>query len=151
MIEFLARLLVEFQLANADVAPPGWAVRVLARCGIAYMEIWDVFHKMYESQVRRSPETRKTGFSKILSPLARFLHSPYSQPFRHSQLRSVSFSRIGWKSRDILLASISQQIVLTRLWSSISESWRLAMHRKQHVRVTSASVGSFGDFGSFML
>jgi len=48
---FLARLLVEFQLANADVAPSGWAVRVLARCGIAYMEIWDVFHQMYESQV----------------------------------------------------------------------------------------------------
>jgi nuclear pore complex protein Nup155 len=61
MIGYLARLLVKFQLANADVAPPGWAVRVLARCGTAYMDIWDVFHQMYESQVRRGPETIKTG------------------------------------------------------------------------------------------
>ena len=55
----LARLLVEFQLAHADVAPPGWAVRVLARCGIAYMEIWDVFHQMYESQVCHATRNNK--------------------------------------------------------------------------------------------
>ena len=61
-IGYLARLLVEFQLANADVAPPGWAVRVLARCGIAYMEIWDVFHHMYESQVcLKSRNQKKTA------------------------------------------------------------------------------------------
>jgi len=47
----IARLLVEFQLVNTDVVPPGWVVRVLARCGIPYVEIWDVFHQMYESQV----------------------------------------------------------------------------------------------------
>ena len=51
MTEHIARLLVEFQLANTDVVPPGWVVRVLARCGIPYVEIWDVFHQMYESQV----------------------------------------------------------------------------------------------------
>ncbi|KAI9512809.1 nucleoporin [Russula earlei] len=47
----ITRLLVEFQLANTDVVPPGWVVRVLARCGVPYVEIWDVFHQMYESQV----------------------------------------------------------------------------------------------------
>ena len=51
MTEHIARLLVEFQLANTDVVPPGWAVRMLARCSIPYVEIWDVFHQMYESQV----------------------------------------------------------------------------------------------------
>ncbi len=56
MIGHIARLLVEFQLANADVTPPGWAVRVLAQCGIAHMELWDVFHQMYESQVCRGPK-----------------------------------------------------------------------------------------------
>jgi hypothetical protein len=97
MIGELARLLVEFQLANADVAPPGWAVRVLARCGIAYMEIWDVFHQMYESQVcmSRARNHKNRLLKKTLSPLARFLHSPYSRPFKHSQLRSAYFSRIG--------------------------------------------------------
>jgi hypothetical protein len=49
--EHIARLLVEFQLDNTDVVPPGWVVRVLARCSIPYVEIWDVFHQMYESQV----------------------------------------------------------------------------------------------------
>lgn len=52
MTEHVARLLVEFQLANTDAVPPGWVVRVLARCGIPYVEVWDVFHQMYESQVR---------------------------------------------------------------------------------------------------
>jgi len=47
----IARLLVEFQLGNTDAVPPGWVVLVLARCGIPYVEIWDVFHQMYESQV----------------------------------------------------------------------------------------------------
>ena len=92
----LARLLVEFQLANADVAPPGWAVRVLARCGIAYMEIWDVFHQMYESQVCRETRNNKNWpLKNYFSPLARFLHSPYSRPYKRSQQRSAYFSRIG--------------------------------------------------------
>jgi len=47
----IARLLVEFQLANTDAVPSGWVVRVLAQCSIPYVEIWDVFHQMYESQV----------------------------------------------------------------------------------------------------
>ena len=133
-IGFLACLLVEFQLANADVAPPGWAVRVLARCEL---HIWrrDVFHRMYESQVCCSPKTRKIGFS---------IFYPFGQvpPFTlQSAIHTLScdlcpFSRIG---------------VLTLLWSSISESWRLAMYRRPHMRITSASVGSFDDFGSFML
>lgn len=55
MAEYIARLLVEFQLANTDAVPPGWVVRMLARCGIPYVEIWDVFHQMYESQVCDNP------------------------------------------------------------------------------------------------
>jgi hypothetical protein len=59
--EHIARLLVEFQLANIEIVPPGWAVRVLARCGIPYVEIWDVFHQMYESQVCHYVSSAKPG------------------------------------------------------------------------------------------
>src|SRR6267154_14617 len=71
MTEHIARLLVEFQLANTDVVPPGWVVRVLARCGIPYVEIWDVFHQMYESQVSDNPCFIKpnTDFSSKGSPV----------------------------------------------------------------------------------
>lgn len=58
--EHTARLLVEFQLANTDAVPSGWVVRVLARCGIPYVEIWDVFHQMYESQVCHVMVTKST-------------------------------------------------------------------------------------------
>ena len=68
MTEHIARLLVEFQLANTDVVPPGWVVRVLARCGIPYVEIWDVFHQMYESQVCDNPCFYS---SRILTSLAK--------------------------------------------------------------------------------
>ncbi|KAI0313508.1 nucleoporin [Amylostereum chailletii] len=47
----IARLLVNLQLANANLAPPGWAGRILVQCGVPYGEIWDVLHQMYESQV----------------------------------------------------------------------------------------------------
>ena len=69
MTEYITRLLVEFQLANTDAVPPGWVVRVLARCGIPYAEIWDVFHQMYESQVRDASDGYKfyrVGFSLFL-------------------------------------------------------------------------------------
>lgn len=68
MTEYITRLLVEFQLANTDAVPPGWVVRVLARCGIPYAEIWDVFHQMYESQVCDASDGYRfyrVGFSLI--------------------------------------------------------------------------------------
>jgi len=55
MTEHIARLLVEFRLANIDVVPPGWIDRLLAQCDIPYVEIWDVSHQMYESQVCDNP------------------------------------------------------------------------------------------------
>jgi hypothetical protein len=73
MIEHIARLLVVFQLANTDAVPPGWVVRVLARCGKPYVEIWDVFHQMYESQVcgigARSSTQSGSHFSLQGSPV----------------------------------------------------------------------------------
>lgn len=69
MIEHIARLLVEFQLANTDVMPPGWVVRVLARCGIPYVEIWDVFHQMYESQVCDNTMLLESLSDQILTSL----------------------------------------------------------------------------------
>ena len=44
-------LLVRFALANKGVIPVGWASRALIQCKVPYVEIWDVLHEMYESQV----------------------------------------------------------------------------------------------------
>lgn len=92
MTEHIARLLVEFQLANTDVVPPGWVVQVLARCGIPYVEIWDVFHQMYESQVRDNPCYYRAEFSLLLQ---RFPRSAHNRLSRCSQQQSAYFSRIG--------------------------------------------------------
>jgi hypothetical protein len=48
----IAALLVRFVLANKGVVAFGWAPRILVQCRVPYVEIWDVFHEMYESQVR---------------------------------------------------------------------------------------------------
>jgi hypothetical protein len=47
----IAALLVRFVLVNKGVLAFGWAPRVLVQCRVPYVEIWDVFHEMYESQV----------------------------------------------------------------------------------------------------
>jgi nuclear pore complex protein Nup155 len=47
----IATLLVRFALNHKGVIPYGWAPRILVQCGVPYVEIWDVFHEMYESQV----------------------------------------------------------------------------------------------------
>jgi len=48
----VANLLVRFALASDKVVPAGWAPRALTQCGVAYPEIWDILHGMYESQVK---------------------------------------------------------------------------------------------------
>jgi len=87
-----AHLLVEFQLANTDAVPPGWVVLVLARCGIPYVEIWDVFHQMYESQVC-DHDTSSTESNFLLLP--RFPRSAHKRLFKSSRPLSACFSRIG--------------------------------------------------------
>lgn len=47
----VANLLVRFALGSDKVVPAGWAPRTLVQCGVAYPEIWDILHGMYESQV----------------------------------------------------------------------------------------------------
>ncbi|KAI0257476.1 nucleoporin [Lactifluus subvellereus] len=77
----IARLLVEFQLANIEIVPPGWAVRVLARCGIPYVEIWDVFHQMYESQV---PPFSSQSAVQMLSAAICVLFQDWLEAEKHS-------------------------------------------------------------------
>lgn len=47
----IATLLVRFSLSHKGAVPAGWAPRILVQCGVAYPEIWDIIHGMYESQV----------------------------------------------------------------------------------------------------
>lgn len=145
MTEHIARLLVEFQLANTEVVPPGWVVRVLARCGIPYAQIWDVFHQMYESQVCNDP-----GFIKPNSHffLPRSPRSAHNQLSKYSQRQSACFSRIGWRRKSALLANISLRIASTLPWSCISKSWKQGMLRRLHGKVMNAFVGSLGDPGN---
>jgi nuclear pore complex protein Nup155 len=51
VLGFVAMLLVRFALANKGAVPYGWAPRILEQCHVPYVEVWDVFHEMYESQV----------------------------------------------------------------------------------------------------
>ena len=51
-IGHVANLLVYFALASDEVVPAGWAPRTLTQYGVVYLEIWDILHGMYESQVR---------------------------------------------------------------------------------------------------
>jgi nuclear pore complex protein Nup155 len=55
VLGFIATLLVRFALANKSTVPYGWAPRILVQCGVPFVEVWDVFHEMYESQVTHSP------------------------------------------------------------------------------------------------
>ncbi|TFK30342.1 nucleoporin [Coprinopsis marcescibilis] len=48
---FVSQLLVRFMLANKGDVPHGWVSRLLVQCGVPYVEIWEVLHNMYESQV----------------------------------------------------------------------------------------------------
>ncbi|KDQ63476.1 hypothetical protein JAAARDRAFT_695291 [Jaapia argillacea MUCL 33604] len=50
-LRHISSLLVRFGLANKGTVAHGWAPRVLVQCGVAYSEIWDIFHEMYESQI----------------------------------------------------------------------------------------------------
>ena len=51
-IGHVANLLVRFALASDKGVSAGWAPRTLVQCGVAYPEIWDILHGMYESQVK---------------------------------------------------------------------------------------------------
>ncbi|KAI0004257.1 hypothetical protein BJV74DRAFT_881411 [Russula compacta] len=81
MTGHIARLLVEFQLTNTDVVPAGWVVRVLARCGIPYVGIWDVFHQMYESQV---PPFSSQRAVQVLSAAICVLFQDWLEAEKHS-------------------------------------------------------------------
>jgi hypothetical protein len=48
----VADLLARFALASDKAVPAGWAPRALVQCRVAYAEIWDILHGIYESQIR---------------------------------------------------------------------------------------------------
>lgn len=39
-------------LANKNDVPSGWVSRLLVQSNVPFVEIWEVLHNMYESQVR---------------------------------------------------------------------------------------------------
>ena len=52
VLGFVSQLLVRFMLANKDGVTSGWVSRLLVQSNVPFVEIWEVLHNMYESQVR---------------------------------------------------------------------------------------------------
>jgi len=50
-LRHIAMLIIRFALNHKGVLPYGWAPRILVQCGVPFLEIWDVLHEMYESQI----------------------------------------------------------------------------------------------------
>ncbi|KAJ2920291.1 hypothetical protein MD484_g125, partial [Candolleomyces efflorescens] len=50
-LRFVSQLLVRFMLANKDGVTSGWVSRLLVQSNVPFVEIWEVLHNMYESQV----------------------------------------------------------------------------------------------------
>jgi hypothetical protein len=96
---FVATLLVRFALANKGTVPYGWAPRILVQCNVPYVEVWDVFHEMYESQVILSsldiiPFNKLTGYGRFHPSMIKPMCRPYP-------LISQFFLQTGWrKPRD---------------------------------------------------
>ncbi|PFH50805.1 hypothetical protein AMATHDRAFT_75380 [Amanita thiersii Skay4041] len=67
-LQFIAKLLVSFTLAHKNDLPFGWAPRTLVQCGVPFVEVWDVLHEMYESQI--PPFNEQDNVQTISSDIA---------------------------------------------------------------------------------
>ncbi|KAF8898825.1 nucleoporin [Infundibulicybe gibba] len=96
-LRYIASLLVRFTLANTSSLSPGWAPRTLIQCGVPFLEVWDIFHEMYESQV--PPFNNQTNVQAISADIAVLL-SDWLQEARRPQ----SFGRTDFPVGRIDLA-----------------------------------------------
>lgn len=51
---YVSQLVVGFALANKANVESGWVSNLFEQCNVPHVEIWEVLHTMYESQVRIS-------------------------------------------------------------------------------------------------
>jgi len=70
-------------LVNKGDVPSGWVSRLLVQCNVPYVEIWEVLHNMYESQVN----TPRSLYYCPVDIGCRYLHSTSRPTFKRSQLR----------------------------------------------------------------
>ncbi|EAU93155.2 nucleoporin Nup157/170 [Coprinopsis cinerea okayama7 len=50
-LRYVSYLLVKFRLDNKGEVPSGWFCRLLVQSKVPFVEIWEILHNMYESQV----------------------------------------------------------------------------------------------------
>ncbi|KAF5355937.1 hypothetical protein D9756_004133 [Leucocoprinus leucothites] len=79
-LRHIATLLVRFMLAHKTELPHGWAPRILIQCGVSFIEIWDVLHEMYESQV--PPFNDQANVQAISSDIAVLLNDWLEEALR---------------------------------------------------------------------
>ena len=112
----VANLLVRFALASDKVIPAGWAPRTLIQCGVAYPEIWDILHGMYESQVPFTLLVYRTSFSFISFLFSIILRVPL--PSIREIVDTLTTSRLSY------VFTTSTPFALSPVYSPISPSLR---------------------------
>jgi len=85
-LRHVANLLVRFALASDKIVPAGWAPRTLIQCGVAYAEIWDILHGMYESQI--PPFNQQQNVQAISCDIAVLLNDWLEEAKRSRQSHS---------------------------------------------------------------
>lgn len=95
--------MVRFALNHKGVLPYGWAPRILVQCGVPYVEIWDVFHEMYESQVLRTLINYKKNFNHFLNSGSTF-QWPGQCPGHFLRYRRSSLGLAGRSSKTTILS-----------------------------------------------
>jgi len=92
-LRHIATLLVRFTLAHKNELPHGWVPRILIQCGVPFIEIWDVFHEMYESQV--PPFNDQANVQAISSDIAILLNDWVEEALRPQSSVSAGEFPVG--------------------------------------------------------
>ncbi|KAF9455109.1 nucleoporin [Macrolepiota fuliginosa MF-IS2] len=92
-LRHIATLLVRFMLAHKSELPYGWAPRILIQCGAPFIEIWDVFHEMYESQI--PPFNDQANVQAISSDIAVLLNDWLEEALRPQSSISTAEFPVG--------------------------------------------------------
>lgn len=145
----VATLLVRFMLSNKGTVPLGWSPRILVQCGVPFVEVWDVFHEMYESQVRmistyliKSPR-RRVFFGRFhLSTIKRMSRQFRQKLLFYCQIGSVK--RCGLNHRLSELNFLLDVLILrsTSIWSSWNQ---VVPKQERHTKTSSGSSDGTGN------
>ncbi|KAK7059035.1 hypothetical protein VNI00_001659 [Paramarasmius palmivorus] len=67
-LALISDLLIRFALERKQSLPRGWAPRILRQCNVPFVEIWQIFHNIYESHL--PPFNSQANVQSISSDIA---------------------------------------------------------------------------------